>query len=274
MNLTWSEADVILNGTKFHYTRTSHGEKPALILLHGFSDSGLCWLRTARALEAEYELILPDLRGHGLSPRLRPGEVPDHAADMAAFIKALGLQGAVLGGHSMGASTSAALEARFPGLVRALVLEDPAWRAQGTTAPVTTSNWQWLVDAQARGASLEEIVTIGRQTRPGWDLMEFEPWARAKLKFDTSHIGNLGAVMDWRAAAAGIRIPTLLLTAEVEKGSIVTDAVAQEAAALSAQIKVTTIPGAGHNIRRENFPAFISAVHTFLLEHHQPQLHG
>jgi pimeloyl-ACP methyl ester carboxylesterase len=37
-------------------------------------DDGLCWQPTARDLEAQFNVILPDDRGHGLSERVRPGE--------------------------------------------------------------------------------------------------------------------------------------------------------------------------------------------------------
>src|SRR5262245_60062606 len=63
----WSSQDVTANGITIHYYRTGNGDKPALVLSHGASDSGLCWTRLTRALEADYDVIMPDARGHGLS---------------------------------------------------------------------------------------------------------------------------------------------------------------------------------------------------------------
>ena len=105
----WTEKDVTVDGAQFHYYRTGDGSKPALVLAHGFSDNGMCWLPVARDLEADYDVVLPDARGHGKSPRVQPGERVDHAADLAGIIQALGLERPVVGGHSMGGSTASVL---------------------------------------------------------------------------------------------------------------------------------------------------------------------
>ena len=43
-----------------------NGEAP-LILLHGLTDNGLCWNQIPMLLEVEYDVIMPDARGHGVS---------------------------------------------------------------------------------------------------------------------------------------------------------------------------------------------------------------
>ena len=53
----WKENDLIVNGNKIHYTRTGDGSKPPIVLAHGFSDNGKCWLPVALELEANYDLI-------------------------------------------------------------------------------------------------------------------------------------------------------------------------------------------------------------------------
>jgi pimeloyl-ACP methyl ester carboxylesterase len=57
---------VLTNGIRIHYWR-SGGNKPPLVLAHGSSDDGLCWTNLAKELEANFDIILPDARGHGLS---------------------------------------------------------------------------------------------------------------------------------------------------------------------------------------------------------------
>ena len=59
----WIQNDLLVNGVRLHYYRTGHGDKPPLVLVHGFSDNGLCWTPVARDLEAEYDVIMPDMRG-------------------------------------------------------------------------------------------------------------------------------------------------------------------------------------------------------------------
>lgn len=63
----WKEGDVLANGIRMHYTRTGTGRGPDLVLLHGYSDNGRCWTPVAQALEADYDIVMIDARGHGLS---------------------------------------------------------------------------------------------------------------------------------------------------------------------------------------------------------------
>src|SRR5207302_8514839 len=68
----WSEGDVFANDIRQHYYRTG-GEKPALLLLHGFNEYGLTWLRVAKELERDYDIIMLDARGHGHSDAIASG---------------------------------------------------------------------------------------------------------------------------------------------------------------------------------------------------------
>ncbi|HVK02732.1 MAG TPA: alpha/beta fold hydrolase, partial [Armatimonadaceae bacterium] len=54
------------DGLRFHYARTGGGGPP-VVLAHGFSDDGSCWTPVARALAPEYDVVMVDARGHGLS---------------------------------------------------------------------------------------------------------------------------------------------------------------------------------------------------------------
>jgi len=60
----WTQNDLTINGINLHYWRTGEGGKPPLVLVHGFSDNSQCWLQTAIDLEAEFDIIMPDARGH------------------------------------------------------------------------------------------------------------------------------------------------------------------------------------------------------------------
>src|SRR5262245_43007356 len=121
----WHSADVQSNGIRIHYHRTG-GDKPHLILAHGASDSGLCWTRVAKQLESDYDVIMPDARGHGLSDAPTEGYTnTDHAQDLAGFIQALNLEQPAVAGHSMGAATTLRLIADYPDLASCAILEDP-----------------------------------------------------------------------------------------------------------------------------------------------------
>lgn len=68
----WVEGAVIANGVRLHYHRTG-GDKPALVIVHGITDMGTTWSRVARALEGDYDVIMYDRRGHGLSEKPETG---------------------------------------------------------------------------------------------------------------------------------------------------------------------------------------------------------
>src|ERR1700688_4637663 len=103
----WTTGTCEANGIDVHYLRTG-GDKPPVVLLHGLMTKGACWTPLAQALEEEYDVIMPDARGHGNS------SAPDHgyryddlAADVVCLIDVLGLATPVLLGHSMGGMTAA-----------------------------------------------------------------------------------------------------------------------------------------------------------------------
>lgn len=267
----WKEHTVTVPSNRgdfsVHYYRTGEGSgKLPLVLAHGFSDSGLCWLPVARTLEAEWDVILPDARGHGLSQRFVPGEEVNFQEDLADFIKALGLDHPVAGGHSMGASTVMNMAARNPGLIRAMILEDPGLRgtppkpADGSIHPVETMFR--TMQTQTAG----QIADEGQRNNPTWPEGEWPAWADSKLQLDME-IFRLEPVWDdWREVMKRIGVPTLLITSDVEKGGLISQAVAGEIVQINPNVRVAHIPGCGHNIRREAPAAFLRAVRDFLQE--------
>ncbi len=264
----WKDAYVSVNGVQFHYTRTGDGSKPALVLAHGFSDNGMCWLPVARDLEADYDVILPDARGHGLSPRVQPGELVDHAADLAGIIEALGLDRPIIGGHSMGGSTTSMLAASRPELARALILEDPAWFDQPAESKAEKKEPQpnpwhdWL--RSLPGLSLEEVMAKGRADSPSWAEIEMPAWAESKKQLDINILQTEGVHRPWREVAEAIRCPTLLITADSNQGGIVTPQIARTAILLNRRVQLANVPGVGHNIRREDYKGYMRAVKEFL----------
>ncbi len=267
----WSKKDILINGVQFHYVRTGGRKKPPLVLLHGFSDSGMCWLPVARDLEAEWDIILPDARGHGKSARVQLGEIVDAPADVAGLIQALKLDRPVVGGHSMGGNTAGMLAARYPELVRGLILEDPGW---GDAPPRRTPKegeqppenpwFDWLKNL--KGTPISKVIEQCRKENPTWAEIELRPWAQSKLDLDINFLASDSVWVHWKEVVPKIACPTLLLTADVAKGAIVTTENAQLAAKLSPAVRIANIPGVGHNLRRENYPVYIELVRRFLLD--------
>ncbi|MGD0100647.1 MAG: alpha/beta fold hydrolase [Acidobacteriota bacterium] len=125
--MEYQEGSLIIDGIKIHYYR-SGGRKPAIVLLHGGTDDGLCWGRTARELAEQFDVIMPDAQGHGFSDRLDAEfSFDNHTKHVAGLVKELGLEKPVIMGHSMGAGITCSVAMEYPDLPKAIILEDPSW---------------------------------------------------------------------------------------------------------------------------------------------------
>ena len=183
MSTGWQEGYVAVGGVRLHYHRTG-GDKPAVVLAHGITDNGLCWTRLARALQASYDLILYDARGHGMSDHPGSYKLADHVADLVGLIQALDLKSPFLFGHSMGGTHSAFAAARYPDLPRGLLLEDPHWPAEPEDAATyDLETWRNNL-ATDKAKPVETLLRSGRANNPAWDAGELCPWAEAKRQVD------------------------------------------------------------------------------------------
>jgi pimeloyl-ACP methyl ester carboxylesterase len=263
----WHSGDVAANGIKVHYTRTGGGKTP-LVLNHGATDNGLCWTPVARALEAEYDVLMPDARGHGLSDAPEGGYGSgERAADLAGLIVALELDRPAVGGHSMGAGTTLRFAAGYPDLLRCAILEDPGFRA-ADAPPRAGGPRQMMLERQ--GKTRDELVAQARQAHPSWGEDELGPWADAKLQVSPRFAEaprTFPERPDFRELLPKVRAPVLLITSDPELGGIVTPEVAEEAQRLLPSMRVVRLSGAGHNVRREQFARYLEVVRAFLKEH-------
>jgi N-formylmaleamate deformylase len=262
------ESDILANGIKLHVYRTATG-KPPLVFAHGFTDNGLCYLPIAERLADDFEIILYDSRGHGKSKASQAKTTPiDRAEDLGDLVKAMGLEKPSFIGHSMGAITVALFAGLYPHLPERVVLEDPPpftlYMPVDAQALEARKAWHKLAIAN-RQKSIQELVEMNRQDSPTWPEAERLPWAQSKQQISLS-IFDEGFI----DADTGIQIvsqivcPVLLLTADPRLGALYP---AQDAQALAASLPAgrhVNIPGAGHNIRREQPEAFLKAVQSFL----------
>jgi pimeloyl-ACP methyl ester carboxylesterase len=267
----WLANDLLVGDVRLHYCRTGHGDKPALVLVHGFSDSALCWSRTAHDLEAEYDVVMPDMRGHGLSERMRPGDDVDMAADLAGLILALGLERPIVGGHSMGAMVSCELGARFPDLARALVLDDPPWwlPAAGMEpgGPDADGMLQWA--RSLAGRTMDDLVDEYRREQPDWPDELVRVMAESKKRLDPGIVDTLidrlkRGGLNWQEAFRGVGVPVLLVTGSPDLGAIVTPEIEARVRELNPRATIVNVPDVGHLIHYDNYPAFIDALRAFL----------
>ena len=215
------------DGARLHITETG-GAGPAVLLLHGLQVSGLSWLRTARALENEYRLFLPDWRGHGQSARLGQGALTTATllADARAILAHFGLDArrCHLVGHSLGADLAGRLAAELPFASCALV--EPA--LQDFRAAIATAADEappWLAQLFATLAELPNLPHEQKLQRalallpPGAPLYEeadYVAFVYGQAQFDREFYGqmaNLGYLYQEPALIARIACPLLLMTA-------------------------------------------------------------
>lgn len=266
----WTDGFVKTNGINLHYTRTG-GDKPPVVLCHGFSDHGLCWTPVARELEADYELIMVDARCHGQSDAPATGNnTVAMADDLAGLIEGLGLDRPVVAGHSMGAGYTQNAAARYPHLMRAIVLEDPGWwlrpRTTGEQSDRTARMRAEFEELQAMSFD-DAYAVVREQFNPAVsdEMVRFLTQSKRALNLNILN-RDMGPGNDWRDLLTKIKCPFLLFTGNPERGALVTDEAFAEAIKLAPQIERVHVDTVGHLIRYEAFDTFMAALEPFLAQ--------
>jgi len=211
------------------------GRGAPVVALHGLTASHVNFIGIAERLGGRSGVFALDLRGRGDSDKPEgPYGMPQHARDVAAAMRAMGLGPSIIMGHSMGAFVATALAAQEPGLVSGLVLIDGG---SVPDAPATDSPGQGLNAALALRITQLRQTYPSRQayrdfwrTQPHFPPEEWNPWVEALLDYE---VGGDSPVQP-KASEAGVRadlgeafqreainerlksicVPTLLLRAE------------------------------------------------------------
>jgi pimeloyl-ACP methyl ester carboxylesterase len=257
----WKTAVCETNGINIHYTRTG-GNKPPLILLHGLMTNGLCWTGLAQALEKEYDVIMPDARGHGNSSIPDFGyRYEDHANDVAGLINALKLPPPILLGHSMGGMTAAVVASRKPNLLRGLVLADPTFLSPKVQREVRDSD---VADQHRRmlNMSLDEVLTDARKRHPNRSVETLELLARARLQTSMAAFDVLTPPNpDYKMLVSEIDVPSLIVFSD--KG-VLSPVVAKELQRLNPRLQAEQIQQAGHSVHLDQPERFAAVVGAFI----------
>jgi pimeloyl-ACP methyl ester carboxylesterase len=125
--MTPAETYIEANGLRVYYE--AYGEGEPLLLLHGGTATSRSWASHLPAFTEHFRVFAPDSRGHGRTDN-PTGELGYHlmADDVAALIKALGLQRPLVLGYSDGGQIALELGMRYPGMAGALVLGGTQFR--------------------------------------------------------------------------------------------------------------------------------------------------
>jgi pimeloyl-ACP methyl ester carboxylesterase len=237
--------------------------------LHGFSDSAQCWEPVIRAVPGIRALAI-DARGHGESGLPEgPFGYAAHRDDAALVLSSQPREGGVIVvGHSMGAMSAAHLAAAEPGLVRAVVLEDPPPGDRRTSGQ--NASWSmptWLADARA--LDLPSRVARCRSDDPDWPDDELEPWAVSKAQLNP-HLFDMPfqEATPLTDVLAAVTCPVLLIHGDTERGSLISNEYAERCAETAAgEFRAVHIAGAGHSVRRDNRPQYVAELTAFLDRH-------
>ena len=147
------------NGTTIHVR--SAGSGPAVVLLHGYGETGDMWIPLAAVLVKDHQVIVPDLRGLGLSAKPAGGfDKKTQAADVAAVMDAFGATKADVVAHDIGNMVAFQVAARYPERVRRLVLTDAPVPGVGPWDEVLKNPLLWHF--RFGGPDMERLVA-GRE---------------------------------------------------------------------------------------------------------------
>lgn len=264
------------DGTALHWTDTG-SDGPPVVLLHGVQVDGLSWLRTARALEADHRVIMPDLRGHGRSGRVHATvSTQTLVDDVAVVLEATGIGHPVIVGHSMGADVAGVLAAQHP--MRGVVLVDPVLRPMPPAMFDVDDPPPWMAaifdTLRALGAQphAERMVTGLGMLPPGdevdWHEADYVSYVEGQSRFDLALYRHLDAgtppLAALPAVIAAIGCPILLLTARPMLPG----------ADIEADVTAFTghwrggrhmhFPDSGHAIPADQFERFVDVVTGFI----------
>jgi len=211
------------------------GRGAPVVGLHGLTASHMNFVGIAESLAGRCALFALDLRGRGDSDKPEgPYGFAQHARDVAASMRVMGLGPSIVVGHSMGAFVATALAAQDPSLVSGLVLIDGGLVPN---TPTADSSGQGVTAALALRITQLRQTYPSRQayrefwrTQPHFPAEEWNQWVEAFLDYEVGgdspvqpKASEVGVLADVREAfqpdainerLKSIRVPTLLLRAE------------------------------------------------------------
>ena len=268
---------ITTNGTTLHVRVGGNG--PAVVLLHGYGETGDMWAPLATDLARDFTVIAPDLRGMGLSARADKGfDKKNQAEDVAGVMDALGVANADVVAHDIGNMVAFAFAAQHPGRVRRLVMMDAPVPGIGPWEEILKHPLLWHF--RFGGADMERLVA-GRERiylDRFWNEFSAEParFVEASRRHYAELYARPGAmragfaqfaafdqdVIDNRAflARGRLKMPVLAIGGERSLGA--TMAIVMRAAA--DDVSEFIVPQSGHWLMAEQPQQTVGAIRAFL----------
>jgi len=269
--------NITTNGTSI-YVR-SGGAGPAVVLLHGYGETGDMWAPMAADLARDHSVVVPDLRGMGLSSKPAGGfDKKTQAGDVAGVLDELKIDRADLVTHDIGNMVGYAFAAQYPDRVTRFVLIDAPLPGVGPWEEILKNPLLWHF--RFGGPDMERLVA-GRERiylDRFWNEFSANParfseaarahYSKLYAMPGAMHSGFMqfaafdqDAIDNQQFLAKGkLAMPVLAIGGEKSFGTTMAK-IMQFAA---SKVREGVIPDAGHWIMEENPAATISTVRAFL----------
>ena len=270
--------EIKTNGTTLHVRIGGRGA--AVVMLHGFGDTGDMWAPAAAALVKNHTVVVPDLRGMGLSTHPEQGYTKkNQAVDIAGVMDALKISSADLVTHDIGNMVGYALAAQYPSRITKWVVIDAPLPGIGNWEEIKQSPLLWHFNF--RGPDEERLVAgreriyldrfynelsadpkkIDGATRQHYAALYARPHAMHDA-FEQFGAFNQDAIDNKALLAKGgkLTMPVLALGGEKSFGTAQADTLRF----VATNVTMGIVPGSGHWIMDENPKATTALIVDFL----------
>ena len=255
------------NTVTLHYTE--QGQGMPLVLLHGYPLSSAIWHEQRQRLSDHFRVITPDLRGHGHSPApLGVYSMELMARDVLALLDSLGVEKAVIMGHSMGGYVALAGWNIAP--ERFLALGLIASHAAADSEEARQNRYKTADQVAVEGSKIIAETMTPRLFAPGMPAEESIVVQVHTIILNTKPDGIIGTLKgmaerpDSTAMLPNLTIPVLLVAGD--KDQIIPLARAEATAAAIPNATLATVENAGHLPMLEQPQATTMAIRSFLAE--------
>jgi pimeloyl-ACP methyl ester carboxylesterase len=240
------ERDIDTNGTTLHVR--IGGQGPAVVMLHGFADTGDMWAPAAAVLMKSHTVVVPDLRGMGLSAHPDDGySKKNQAVDIAGIMDALKLEKADLVTHDIGNMVGYALAALYPKRITQWVVIDAPLPGIGDWEKIKQSPLLWHFNF--RGPDMERLVAGRERIYLDRFYNELSADPRSIDETTRNHYAKLYARPRAMHARAGkLGMPILAVGAEKSFGKAQADTLRF----VATDVTMGIVPGSGHWVMEEN----------------------
>ncbi|MBC1517911.1 2-succinyl-6-hydroxy-2,4-cyclohexadiene-1-carboxylate synthase [Listeria welshimeri] len=266
---------MLVNGQTYYVTNTVNGEKPVLLMLHGFTGSNKTFQESITHLEKHFSIVAPDLLGHGKTDS--PDEIARYSIeriveDLVTILQELKIMQCFVLGYSMGGRVATAFASAHPEMVRGLIL------VSSSPGLAQKDLQESRVQADNRLADMLETEGI-RSFVDYWEKLALfasqevlSDELKKRIRLERLAQNPNGLAMSLRGMGTGkqpsywnhladFTFPVLLMTGSLDEKF---EKIAQEMQQLLPNSTHVTVQNAGHAVYLEQPNIFLSQLTNWL----------